>query len=59
MLKETLRLTPIIPLVARRLTRAATIGGVDQPTGAVAGACIYLVHRRADLWPVHAPANAR
>jgi cytochrome P450 len=28
-----------------------TIGGVDLPAGAAALACIYLVHRRADLYP--------
>ena len=50
-IKETLRLTPIIPLVGRKLTRPATIGGLDLPAGAVAVASIYLVHRRADLWP--------
>ncbi len=50
-IKETLRLTPILPLVARRLARATTIGGVELPQGAVAVAAIYLVHRRADLWP--------
>jgi cytochrome P450 len=50
-IKETLRLTPIIPLVARRLARAATIGGHALPAGATAAAVIYLVHRRPDLWP--------
>jgi cytochrome P450 len=50
-IKETLRLTPIIPLVARRLARATTVGGIALPEGSVAVAAIYLVHRRADLWP--------
>ena len=50
-IKETLRLTPIVPLVGRRLARAATIGGVALPPGATAVAAIYLVHRRPDLWP--------
>ena len=50
-IKETLRLTPIIPLVGRRLARAATIGGHALPAGATAAAAIYLVHRRPDLWP--------
>jgi cytochrome P450 len=50
-IKETLRLTPIIPMVSRVLAQPTTIGGVDLPRGAVALACIYLVHRRADLWP--------
>jgi cytochrome P450 len=50
-IKETLRLTPIIPIVGRKLERPMTIGGIDLPAGAVAMATIYLVHRRADLWP--------
>lgn len=50
-IKETLRLTPIIPLVARRVAKPMTIGGYDLPVGAIAMASIYLVHRRADLWP--------
>jgi cytochrome P450 len=50
-IKETLRLTPIIPMVARVLGKPMTIGGVDLPAGAAAVACIYLVHRRADLYP--------
>lgn len=49
-IKETLRLTPIIPMVGRVLGKPMTIGGIDLPAGAVALACIYLVHRRADLW---------
>jgi cytochrome P450 len=49
-IKETLRLTPIVPMVGRVLQQPATIGGVELPRGAVALACIYLVHRRADLW---------
>lgn len=49
-IKETLRLTPIIPLVARRIARPTTISGYELPTGAVACASIYLVHHRADLW---------
>ncbi|MCX5748356.1 MAG: cytochrome P450 [Proteobacteria bacterium] len=50
-IKETLRLTPIIPLVGRRLARPTTIAGHALPTGTTVMASIYLVHRRADLWP--------
>lgn len=50
-IKETLRLTPIVPIVARQLVRDATIGGYAVPAGSVAAASIYLVHRRPDLWP--------
>ena len=50
-IKETLRLTPIVPMVGRRLARPARIGGHDLPGGEVALACVYLTHRRAELWP--------
>ena len=49
--RETLRLTPIIPLVGRRLTRPMQIGGTVLPAGVVAAPCIYLAHRRPDRWP--------
>ncbi len=49
--RETLRLTPIVPLVGRRLTRPMTIGGIDLPAGVVAAPCIYLAHRRPERWP--------
>jgi len=49
--RETLRLRPVIALVARRLTREAEIGGLRLPAGAVVTPCILLVHRRADVYP--------
>jgi cytochrome P450/predicted unusual protein kinase regulating ubiquinone biosynthesis (AarF/ABC1/UbiB family) len=49
--KETLRLTPILPLVGRRLQRPMRVGGVDLPAGVVAAPCIYLAHRRPERWP--------
>ncbi len=49
--RETLRLTPIVPLVGRRLVRPMRMGGVDLPAGVVAAPCIYLAHRRAERWP--------
>jgi len=49
--RETLRLTPIVPLVGRRLTRPVRIGGFALPAGVVAAPCIYLAHRRPDRWP--------
>jgi cytochrome P450 len=49
--RETLRLTPIVPLVGRRLARPMRIGGIDLPAGVVAAPCIYLTHRRPDRWP--------
>ncbi|MEA2249294.1 MAG: cytochrome family [Solirubrobacteraceae bacterium] len=49
--RETLRLRPVIALVARRLTRDAEIGGQALPAGTIVTPCILLVHRRADLYP--------
>jgi len=49
--KETLRLTPIVPMVGRRLTRPLTIGGMELPAGVVAAPSIVLAHRRAERWP--------
>jgi cytochrome P450 family 135 len=49
--RETLRLRPVIAVVARRLTREAEIGGLRLPEGAVVTPCILLVHRRADVYP--------
>jgi cytochrome P450 family 135 len=49
--KETLRLRPVIPLCARKLTEPMTIGGHDLPAGVTVAPCIYLMHRRADVYP--------
>jgi cytochrome P450 len=49
--KETLRLNPIVPVVGRRLQTPTRIGGRELPAGVVASPCIYLTHRRPDLWP--------
>jgi cytochrome P450 family 135 len=49
--KETLRLRPILALVLRRLTEPMEIGGVELPAGVNLAPCIYLIHRRADVYP--------
>jgi cytochrome P450 family 135 len=49
--KETLRLRPILALVLRRLTEPMEIGGRMLPAGVNLAPCIYLVHRRADVYP--------
>ena len=49
--KETARLNPVVPNVGRRLQAPMRIGGHDLPAGVVASPCIYLTHRRPDLWP--------
>jgi cytochrome P450 family 135 len=49
--KETLRLRPVLPIVVRRLTEPVEIGGYELPAGTTVAPCIYLVHRRADVYP--------
>jgi cytochrome P450 len=49
--KETLRLRPVIPIVARKLVEPMTIGGHDLPAGVTVAPCIHLMHRRADIYP--------
>jgi cytochrome P450 family 135 len=48
--KETLRLRPVIPAVARRLTAPMTLGGVRLPAGVTVAPSIYLMHRRPDIY---------
>jgi cytochrome P450 len=38
-------------MVDRRLLVPARIGGWDLPAGTDVGACIYLTHRRPEVWP--------
>ena len=48
---ETLRLRQPIPLVARRTAEPYELMGHTIPSGTVIAPCIYLVHRRADVYP--------
>ena len=50
MCKETLRLRPILSLVVRRLKEPMEIGGRLLPAGVTVAPCIYLVHRRPDIY---------
>ena len=50
-IKETARLHPVVPIVVRQLETEHAVGSVTLPAGCVAAPCIYLVHRRPDLWP--------
>ena len=49
--KEALRLSPVVPMVARVLQEPRRVLGHDLPSGSVLAASIYLVHRRPDLYP--------
>ena len=48
---ETMRLCPVVPNIGRELQTPMVIAGRELPKGVVVALCIYLVHRRADLWP--------
>jgi cytochrome P450 len=48
--KEVLRLRPVIALVLRRLTEPMEIGGRLLPAGVTVAPCIYLLHRRPDVY---------
>jgi cytochrome P450 len=49
--KETMRLRPTISVVLRKLTGPMEIGGQLLPAGATVVPCIYLMHRRPDIYP--------
>jgi cytochrome P450 len=50
-LKESMRLHPVIPMVVRTLMRPVTIAGWDLPAGATVGPSILVTHARADNHP--------
>jgi cytochrome P450 len=51
-IKETLRIRPIMPAGGARLLRKPVeIGGYTVPAGATLINAMYLLHRRADLYP--------
>jgi cytochrome P450 len=49
--KEALRLRPVLPLVVRKLTAPLEVHGHQLPIGTTIAPCIYLVHRRPDVYP--------
>jgi cytochrome P450 len=50
-MRETMRLTPVIDAAQRTLTKPRRVGGWDLPAGIKVYPAIMLVHRRADLYP--------
>jgi len=50
-IKEGLRLHPIVPVVGRLLTSPLRVGGREYPAGVLLMPSIYLTHRRASEWP--------
>ena len=49
--KETLRVRPVVTDCARKLTADATIAGFDLPAGTLLLPAIALLNRHPDLWP--------
>ena len=50
-MKESMRLHPVIPMVVRTLMKPATIAGVDVPAGATVGPSIIMAHQKSDNHP--------
>jgi cytochrome P450 family 135 len=50
-IKETLRLRPVIALVLRKLVEPMEIGGHLLPAGVSVAPSIYLLHRRPEIYP--------
>jgi cytochrome P450 len=49
--KEVLRVRPVLSISSRQVLEPWTIGEHTIPPGTYVGACLYLAHRRADVWP--------
>jgi cytochrome P450 family 135 len=50
-IKETLRLRPVVPGVVRKLTEPLELNGYELPAGVRVAPNIYLTHRRPDVHP--------
>ena len=50
-LKESMRLHPIIPMVVRTLMKPASVGGWDLPAGATVGPSIIMSHQQEAAFP--------
>lgn len=48
---ETMRLCAPVPTVARRLRAPMRLGGHEIPAGTSVAPCVYLLHRRPDIYP--------
>lgn len=49
--KETMRLRPVVSAVGRVLQAPARIAGHDLPAGVLVSPSVYLAHRDPDAWP--------
>lgn len=48
--KEILRIRPVLSVAPRKLAAPFTIAGHTLPAGVHLAPCMYLTHRRADVW---------
>jgi cytochrome P450 len=49
--REAMRLCPPVAVVARRLLAPLQLGGYEIPVGVTVAPCVYLMHRRAEVYP--------
>jgi cytochrome P450 len=49
--KETMRIRPVLTVAPRKLAAPLRVDGLQLPAGVHVAPCIYLVHRREDLYP--------
>jgi cytochrome P450 family 135 len=50
-IKEVLRLHPVLPFAVRRLAKPMVIGGYTLPAGTSLFTCTHLIHHREDIYP--------
>jgi cytochrome P450 len=50
-ISESMRLSPVVPNIGRVLQADTKIAGHELPKGVTIAPCIYLMHRRSELWP--------
>lgn len=50
-IKETLRLRPVLPIVGRLLKEPFELRGYELPAGTMVAPCIYLTHRNPLVYP--------
>ena len=48
--KEVLRARPVLSIAPRKLAAPQRLAGWDLPAGVHVAPCLYLTHRRADVW---------
>ena len=51
MVKEVLRVRPVLSIAARKVAAPFELGGYALPPGVHVAPCIYLAHRRPEAWP--------